>query len=147
MQTSIAAFLRHFITFLAGLGGLLVTYGLVTPTDAAAVDSAGESLIEPLTIVGGAIAAGLSRLLMGWLGFSGDNNFPDDDEPTGKNGYTGGRLPGWVLLAGMVGAFGFSPPSCSPPGTVPIHASYHKDGLTVGYDSKGGLSVDQESGK
>jgi hypothetical protein len=51
-----------------------------------------------------------------------------------------------------VGSIGFSLPACSSPGggaIPPINATYRKDGVTLGYSSKGGLSVDvdQTSGK
>ena len=65
-----------------------------------------------------------------------------------------GKLPLWALMAGLAGGLGFfSLPACTSGATVaqlpniPIHAQYHKGGTTVSYDSKGGLSVDQDSGK
>lgn len=75
---------------------------------------------------------------------------PTDDDDT--MGQSGRQLMGFLLLAGMAGGFGCLLPSCSSPGGAdmpPIHATYRKDGVTVGYSSKAGLSVDvdQTSGK
>ena len=77
---------------------------------------------------------------------------PDD---TTARETRGPRLFAWLLPVGLGGILGFSLPACAPGASgsapqlppVPIHATYHKGGLTVGYDSKGGLSVDQDSGK
>lgn len=68
----------------------------------------------------------------------------------------GRTFQAWALAAGLAGSFGFfSLPACSPqtataPVTippVPIHATWHKGGTTVSYDSAGGITVDQDSGK
>lgn len=153
MNQSFAAFIRHFLTFLTGVGGLLATAGVLTATDAAAVDGAGASLIAPLSVIGGAIAAGVTRLLLAWLGLAGlAKEILPNDEHDETVEQSGRRLMGWLLLAGLVGSVGFSLPACSPTGSAempPIHATYKKDGLAVGYSSKGGLVivVDEASGK
>lgn len=67
----------------------------------------------------------------------------------------GGRpIMGWLLLAGLAGGFAVSLPACSSAQLdaakqVPIHATYQRDGVTLGYSSKAGLllNVDQQSGK
>ena len=143
MNKTFAAFFRHFLTFLTGIGGTLATANVIIATDAAAVDAAGMSLIAPLSVIGGAIAAGLTRMVMGWLGLGGlEKNLPTDDDTMGQSGQ---RLMGFLLLAGMGGIVILSLPSCSSPAGAdmpPIHATYRKDGVTLGYSSKAGLSVD-----
>ena len=74
--------------------------------------------------------------------------FPETD------GTDAGKLPLWLLVAGLAGLMGLALPACAPeaPGTrpaqfPPISVTYHKGGTTVSYDSKGGLTVDQDSGK
>ena len=66
------------------------------------------------------------------------------------DGTDAGTLPSWLLLAGLLGVMGFPLAACSPGQTtppIPIHATYHKGGTTVTYDSKGGLGIEQDSGK
>jgi hypothetical protein len=135
-------FLRHFLTFLAGIGGLLAAAAVIAPADAAAVDAAGGALIEPLTIIGGAVAAGLARLVMGRLGLARDD-FPKADDDARNQG---GHLPGWLVAAGLVGVMGFPLPACSGGSGMPIRASYSQDGVMVGYSSKSGISVTVERG-
>lgn len=64
---------------------------------------------------------------------------------------TSGRLPSWLLLAGLGGLVGFSPPACTPlpPGTMPISGRVITDGAVLGYSSKGGmdLTIDTRSAK
>jgi hypothetical protein len=63
---NIASQLRHFLTFLAGHGGLFLSWHIIAPDQAAAVDTAGADLIDPIIIIG-AGAAGVARLLLGWI--------------------------------------------------------------------------------
>lgn len=142
-------FLRHALTFLAGLGGLLGTWSLISPAEAPAVAAAGSALIEPLSIIGGALVAGLARLLMGWLGLAKPNlpvaGFLPDSE-------SGQRLPAWLLLAGLAGLAGFSLPACSPGGapTIPVQACYiDAAGNKICYSTATGITatVDRRSRK
>lgn len=133
-----AAFLRHFLTFLAGLGGLLATYSVIAPSDVDAVNAAGASLIDPLVVIGGAVAAGVTRLAMSWLHkqFLGPARL--EKEASG-----GTSLLLVVALGTMAGIMG-SLPSCSSdlnsrgwPVTVRLEGP---DG-SVHYSTASGLEV------
>ena len=158
MKTSVQSIIRHALTALAAIGTLLAAHKLIAPDAVDQVNAAGASLIDPLAVIGGVIAAGLVRCVMGLLGF-GETTLPEQttegpDDTTARE-TRGPRLFAWLLPVGLGGILGFSLPACAPGASgsapqlppVPIHATYHKGGLTVGYDSKGGLSVDQDSGK
>jgi H+/gluconate symporter-like permease len=64
---NLATQLRHLLTGLATIGGLLVTWNLIAPEDVATANAAGAALIEPMTVLGGLLAGGLLRLVMGWI--------------------------------------------------------------------------------
>lgn len=64
---NLATQLRHLLTGLATIGGLLVTWNLIAPEQVGEVNAAGAALIEPLTVLGGVIAGGLLRALMEWV--------------------------------------------------------------------------------
>lgn len=53
--------IRHLLTFLAGLGAILAAKGLIPAEQTEAVNEAGGKLVEPLTVVIGAVAAVLMR--------------------------------------------------------------------------------------
>ena len=61
--------------------------------------------------------------------------------------YTGnsGRLPAWLLPAGLAGLFGFSQPACipvpAPAGTMAISGEVITDGATFRYDPETGIGV------
>lgn len=87
---------------------------------------------------------------------TGNNESPESGCSDGTG--IGGRFPAWVAAAGLAGAgWVLAPPACTPGAgtapqavpipTIPIHATYHKGGTTVSYDTAGGLTVDQDSGK
>ena len=94
------------------------------------------------------------NVLLRWVTSGAVSILPDkhdDDDGTVEGGR---RLMGWLLLAGLAGSVGISLPACSSAqmdaaGQVPIRATYQRDGVTLGYSSKGGLmlDVDQSSGK
>jgi hypothetical protein len=139
---NIATLIRHTLTFLAGLGGMLVTYSVIAPSEVDAVNAAGSSLIEPLTVIGGAIAAGIARLAIGWL----RKRFLGPARP-GKETSGGASLLMLAALGTMAGIMGFLP-SCSSgdlnsrgwPVTLRIVGP---DG-TVSYSPKSGLEVEAE---
>jgi hypothetical protein len=142
MKDQLLSFARHIITFIAGLGTLLAANNLIAPESAAAVDAAGAALVDPLSIVLGALAAGAVRMVMAWIAA----------KRISATGTGGNMVQAWALLVGLAGLSGFGLPACSPGSAdnmPPIHASFHKDGITLGYSSKGGilLNVDQSSGK
>lgn len=64
---NLATQLRHFLTGLATIGGVLATWNLIRPDDIATANAAGAALIEPLTVLGGLVAGGLLRAVMGWV--------------------------------------------------------------------------------
>jgi hypothetical protein len=129
---NIASQVRHFLTFLAGLGGLFLSWQIIAPDQVAAVDKAGADVIDPLIIIIGAVAAGVARLALGWIG-----------SLIGRGaGELGNRTSGfsvWVGLiatAALVGVL----PSCSP-GEFPVRVGIEGPGYSADYSSKGGLSV------
>ena len=95
------------------------------------------------------------NVLLRWVTSGAVSILPDkhdDDDGTVEQG--GRRLMGWLLLAGLAGSVGISLPACSSAQMgaakqVPIRATFQRDGVTLGYSSKGGLmlDVDQTSGK
>ncbi len=147
------SYLRHALTFLAGIGGLLLSYQLIAPGDVATANEAGAALIEPLTTLGGLIAAGLARLIIARVGklFPGLSESATVDPGRGNNS---GGLGGPLLLVtcATAGLMGFSLPSCSPAQieaaqAVPIRIKFNTPGGDIGYTSKGGLTVDYQTGK
>ena len=63
---------------------------------------------------------------------------------------SGGRLPAWLLLAGLGGAFGGALPACSPGGVPPVQACYiDAAGNKICYSTVDGITatVDRRSGK
>lgn len=131
MKSQLTSVLRHIVTFIAGLGTLLASYYIIAPESAASVNQAGAALVDPLCVLLGAIAAGFVRLVMAWIA---SKKFP----PTGGN-----MVQAWAVWLGLAGLMGFGLPACSAGDPqIPIRASYHQNGITVGYSSKGGLAVE-----
>jgi hypothetical protein len=136
---NIASQIRHFLTFLAGLGGLFLSWQIIAPDQVAAVDKAGADLIDPLIIIIGAVAAGLARLALGWIGSLIGLG-------AGELGNKASGFPVWVGLiatAALVGVL----PSCSPAQmdalrAVPIRVGVETPDSRVSYSSKGGLVVE-----
>lgn len=71
MNTYIASLLRHALTALAGLGGLLLSKGLIASADAPAVDAAGASIGSALVVIGTAVLGRLVLTLLGKVKLSG----------------------------------------------------------------------------
>lgn len=130
---NIASQLRHFLTFLAGLGGLFLSWQIIAPDQVAAVDKAGADLIDPLIIIIGAVAAGLARLAMGWIGSLISRG-------AGELGNKTSGFSVWVGLIGTAAALVGVLPSCSP-GEFPVRVGIEGPGYSADYSSKGGLSV------
>ena len=70
MNTLIASAVRHALTALAGLGGLLASKSLIDATDTAAVNAAGTTLADALAVIAAALAARLVIYLTGKLKLS-----------------------------------------------------------------------------
>lgn len=106
--------IRHFLTFLAGLGGILASNNLIGAEQVDAANQAGAALIEPTAVIVGAIAAGLTRALIGWIGKLFGKTSDD-----GKRG--AGKALG-LMLAMCTAAGLMALPSCTtvtaPDGTV-----------------------------
>lgn len=103
---NLASQLRHFLTFLAGLGGILLGFNLIAPEEAEAVNQAGADLIDPLIIIIGAVAAGVARLAIGWIGSLFGRG-------AGGIGDRLGGIPLWMgIVVGTAGVLG-GLPSCS----------------------------------
>jgi hypothetical protein len=107
--------LRHFLTYLAGLGTAFAVWHLIAPEQAAEVNKAGSALIEPLMVIIGAVAVFLARAAMAWLGslFSGKKDNGDNGGSGG--GSSGGMVPLLLLAGAMAGLVGVLP-SCSSSG-------------------------------
>ena len=103
---NIASQLRHFLTFLAGLGGLFLSWQIIAPDQVAAVDKAGADLIDPLIIIIGAVAAGVARLAIGHV----TNLFR---RGAGEIGEKTSGLPMLLAVIGTAAVIGGSLPSCS----------------------------------
>lgn len=56
--------IRHFITGLAFMGGFLADKNIINAADAEAVNAAGAALVEPSSVILGAVAAAVARLLI-----------------------------------------------------------------------------------
>lgn len=141
-----ASLARHLLTYLAGLGGMLLSWHLIAPDQVEAVNKAALALITPLSVILGAIAAGLARLAITWLwklfGIGAGE----------RDGKKTGLWIGLVMVGATAGLCGL--PSCSPAQrealqNIPIRSAIVTDYGTLGYSSKSGISVyvDRRSGK
>ena len=128
--------IRHLLTFLAGFGGILLTWNLVDPGSVEAINKAGADLIVPLTAFVGAVFVGVARAAMIWLG----NRFPFFSKLSVSNGNVGtrpsggaGQLPLGLLLFCGLGFLFF--PSCAE---YPLQGGiYYRDSNS---GAKGGLT-------
>jgi hypothetical protein len=89
MKNELASLLRHSLTALAGIGGLLAARGCIQMEDAPAVDAAGLSMVEGIVVVVMAIVARVLISVMGKIG------------ATKKVANSGGSLP-LVALTGAL---------------------------------------------
>ena len=136
MKDYIASLLRHAFTALAGLGGFLLSKGLIDAADAPAVDGAGGTLGAALAVILTAILGRLVLSLTAKVFRSG----------AGESGNRGGSgdLP-LVLILGTGAAFmGLCLPSCSP--GLPIKATVQVEEGALSYSSKGGLEMEYRPG-
>ena len=131
---NLASQVRHFLTFLAGLGGLFLSWQLIAPDQVAAVDKAGADLIDPIMIIIGAVAAGVARLAIGWI-----------SSLIGRGaGGIGDKLNGIPVCLGLIGTtvvIGGSLPSCSALKEMPMRLTAEVEAGRVSYSSKAGLEV------
>lgn len=141
--------LRHLLTFLAGLGTLLLAHNLLAPDQAEALNQAGAALIEPLSVICGAVGAAAARLVLTWLGRMVASGAGETSSTAGS-----GMFPLWLIGATAAGLMVFSLPSCSSAQLgalrgVPIRGCVITDRGSVCYSSKTGvtLEVDAHSGK
>jgi hypothetical protein len=112
---NLASQVRHFLTFLAGLGGLFLSWNLIAPEQVAEVNKAGADLIDPIMILIGAVAAGVARLVIGWISSLIGRG-------AGGIGEKLRGIPVWLGLIGTAVALGTVLPSCSV-GEYPITGS------------------------
>lgn len=131
--------LRHFLTYLAGLGTALATWHLIAPDQVEAVNKAGADLISPLTVILGAVGVFVFRLAITWLGkiFSG---------LAGKasGGMSGGTM--LLMVCGTMAGIGGCLPSCSAQQlaaarAVPVKACVITPEGNICYSSKAGIEV------
>jgi hypothetical protein len=133
-----ASLIRHFLTYLAGLGGFLFAHGIIPAESVAAADQVGAALVDPLAVLGGLLAAGGLRLAIFCLG----KIFPAVAEKL--SGASGG-MP--LLMVGLTTAAVMgSLPSCSAAQlaaarAVPVRSCVETDYGTVCYSSKSGVAV------
>lgn len=140
MKDYILSQLRHCLTGLGGLGGLLAYKHVIDPSDVTAVNGAGASMGAALAVILGAI---LSRLLITFFG----RILPAG---AGESGSGSGLVPLLILTAGLVGTLALS--SCSPEQlaaarAVPIKACGSWKNGTACYSSKSGIEVDVRADK
>ena len=130
----LATTLRHFLTYLTGLGVFLAYYGLIDSGHIAAANQAGSALVEPLAVLGGLVATAGMR----WVIFLLGKIFPALAEKIG--GLSGGM--GLLLIGTVAGLLGCGLSSCSALShKLPLKSCLTTDYGTACYSSKSGLSV------
>jgi hypothetical protein len=132
---------RHLLTFLAGIGTMLLTWNLIAPEQVAAVNKAGGDMIEPLVIILGAVAAGLFRLLISWAGTIFRRGAGEENDDSGK-GRPGGAAQ-LLLLMGTAAVLMGCLPSCS---NFPVKVTAILEEGALSYSSKGGLEMEYRPG-
>jgi len=146
-MNTLLSHLRHYLTFLAGIGGMLLAHSLITPDQVSQANAAGAQLIEPVMVILGLVAAGVARLVI-----SGVTKI---FESIGSNG-SGIWTPVMTIggLAMGAGFIGFSLPSCTSQDlaavrSVPAKFCVVHDQGKICYSNQNGLSaeVDATSGK
>jgi hypothetical protein len=103
--------LRHFLTGLAAIGTLLLSWSIIAPGDVAAINEAGGRLVEPLVIFLSLVAAAVTRLVIGLV----MARFSRGKEMLGENnrgGTSGGNVLALLFIGTAVGIMGCLP-SCS----------------------------------
>lgn len=107
---NLASQLRHFITGLAAIGTLLLSWSIIAPGDVAAINRAGGDLVEPLVIFLSLVAAAVTRFLIGVVmaKFSGNKETANNAD----TGTSGGNVLALLLLGTVAGIMGCLP-SCS----------------------------------
>jgi hypothetical protein len=60
-------YIRHLLTFLAGIGTILAAKGIIPADQAATVNESGGQLIGPLAIIIGIVAVGVARAVIAWV--------------------------------------------------------------------------------
>lgn len=134
--------IRHYLTFLAGIGGMLVAQTLITPDQVSQANAAGAQLVEPVMVIVGLVAAGVTRLIMAL--------FAKVFESVGSLA-SGNWTPVWIGgLAMTAGLMGFSLPSCTAADVaavraVPARFCLTGDQGTVCYSNKSGLSAEVDA--
>ena len=132
----IPTLLRHVTTSLATVGTLLLTKGLITPTDVSAVNTGGSSLAVGLVAIATPILCRLAIVVLGKLNLSGSSAATD-------------KVAGWLLCVGFgtaAGFFGLALSSCSPAQlaaaeAIPVHSTVTLKNGSIGYDSSTGITV------
>jgi hypothetical protein len=140
MKTYLATILRHAFTALAGLGGFLLSKGLIDSADVTQVNSAGVSLGAALAVIISAIAGRFLLTLLGKV-FSGAAGESGSGSSGGVN-----LLLMCITAAGLMGCL----PSCSTTQieaakSIPVRTTLHTDYGTATYSSKSGLEVDVDA--
>lgn len=110
MKAQLASQVRHLLTFLAGIGGILLGWNLIAPEQVAEVNDAGAKLVEPLTVIIGAVAVFLARAALAWFARIFRNGTGELENGSNGGGSAGGPL--LLLLLGCTVA-GSLLPSCS----------------------------------
>jgi hypothetical protein len=136
---NLASQIRHCLTFLAGLGGLFLSWQIIAPEQVAEVNKAGADLIDPIMIIIGAVAAGVARLVIGWIGsLIGRGAGGIGDKLSG--------IPVWLGLLGTAVVIGGSLPSCSALSGLPIKVTAQVEEGALSYSSKGGIEMEYRHG-
>ena len=129
--------LRHFLSFLAGLGTMFLGWHIIAPEQVEAVNKAGAELISPLMVIIGAVGVCLFRLVIAKLGsfFARIGN-------KSSGGMSGGASL-LVVGLGMAAGSGCLLPSCSPAQVAALRAIPIR---TCVYGPDGGICYSRESG-
>lgn len=146
-MNAIASLTRHFLTYLAGLGGFLFAHGVIPEGAVAQANEAGAALVDPLAVICGLLAAAAVRLGIFCLG----KIFPAIAEKLATP--SGGMVPlaiGMMTAAALMGAL----PSCSAAQlaearSIPLRTCVLTEHGRICYSSRSGIEadVDLSSGK
>lgn len=142
-MNTLRSHLRHYLTFLAGIGGMLLSQNVITPEEVSQANAAGAQLIEPVMVILGLVAAGVARLAL-----SAASKFFESIRS--KRFW---ELPPVAMIGGLAmgaGFIGFSLPSCTAPDLaalrqVPTKFCLTSDRGAVCYSSKSGLSAEVDA--
>lgn len=145
-MNAIASLTRHFLTYLAGLGGFLFAHGIIPEGAVAQANEAGAALVDPLAVICGLLAAAAVRIGIFCLG----KIFPAIAEKLATPSGGTVLLALGMTAAALMGAL----PSCSAAQlaearSIPLRTCVLTEHGRICYSSRSGIEadVDLSSGK